>query len=208
MNSSRWLAGLIAISLSIVSRSTADEAVARKAKPKEDPAALTWTDPEKAAAEDPDFLIQGEYGIDRPDTAWGVQVVALGGGAFDAYLLEGGLPGLGWTPEKQRLLLSGMRDGNIVRFSSDDKSATAIIQDQKISVSKNDKVIAEFSRVDRRSPTLGAKPGKGAIVLFDGSSVDAWENGVMENGLLANTNVKTKQLFNDYTLHLEFRTPY
>ena len=62
----------------------------------------TWTDPAKAAKEDPDFSIQGEYGSEKAGAPWGVQVVALGGGQFDAYLLEGGLPGLGWTREKSR----------------------------------------------------------------------------------------------------------
>ena len=30
---------------------------------------LTWTDPAKAAAEDPDFLVQGEYGVDKTGQA-------------------------------------------------------------------------------------------------------------------------------------------
>ena len=40
----------------------------------------TWTDPAKAAAEDPDFKVQGEYA----GFSHGVQVVALGGGKFQA----------------------------------------------------------------------------------------------------------------------------
>jgi hypothetical protein len=78
----------------------------------------------------------------------------------------------------------------------------------KAFVSKDGKTIAELPKVERSSPTLGAKPPAGAIVLFDGSSADAWENGKIENGLLANNDIATKQSFTDYTLHLEFRTPY
>ena len=196
------------MSLTSVSRTTADEVIAQKTKQENDPAAFTWTEPEKAAAEDPDFLIQGEYGIDGPDAAWGIQVVALGAGAFDAYLLENGLPGLGWTRAKKRIRLSGIRSGKDVQLSSEDKSVTAVIRRQTISVSQNGSVIADLPRIQRTSPTLGAKPTREAIVLFDGSSTDAWIEGVMENGLLANTNVATKEHFRDYTLHLEFRTPY
>lgn len=49
----------------------------------------TWTDPAKAKAEDPDFSIQGEYATAAGGQAWGVQVVAMGAGNFEAYLLEG-----------------------------------------------------------------------------------------------------------------------
>jgi hypothetical protein len=54
----------------------------------------TWTDPELALKENTDFSIQGEY--HRKGASVGAQVVALGGGKFDLYVLEGGLPGLGW----------------------------------------------------------------------------------------------------------------
>ncbi len=61
----------------------------RAAEKKQD---KTWIDPEVALSEDPDFSIQGEYGSEKAGGASeGVQVVALGGGTFDAYLLEGGL---------------------------------------------------------------------------------------------------------------------
>jgi hypothetical protein len=171
-------------------------------------AALTWTDPAKAAAEDPDFAVQGEYGVDAKGQDWGVQVVALGDGSFDAYLLEEGLPGLGWTRDKQRIELSGTRQGEIIKLASEDGKTTAAIRDGKIDVQRDGKQIARLSRIERKSPTLGAKPPAGAIVLFDGTSADAWINGKVENGLLPNTNITTKQKFQDYTLHLEFRTPY
>ncbi len=184
----------------------AEEAVEEAAKKKL--AALTWTDPARAAAEDQDFSFQGEYGLNLREAHWGVQVVALGGGTFDAYLLEGGLPGLGWTRNNSRVRLSGTRTNDRVRFTTDDNKLTAIIQDRMISVSEGKKLLARLPRLERQSPTLGAKPPADAIVLFDGSSVDAWIDGVMQDGLLLNTDVSTKQLFNNYTLHLEFRTPY
>lgn len=170
--------------------------------------AITWTDPAKAAADDPDFFVQGEYGVDAKGQEWGVQVVALGDGNFDAYLLEDGLPGLGWTRQKQRIKLAGARQGDIVKLASDDGRMTASIRDGKIVVQQGGKRITALPRIERKSPTIGAKPPVGAIVLFDGTSADAWINGKVEDGLLPNTDITTKKRFQDYTLHLEFRTPY
>lgn len=137
----------------------------------------TWTDPGLARREDPDFMVQGEY----VGKGLGLQLVALGGGKFDGYLLEGGLPGAGWEPGKGRTLL---------------KEEEALALRQKL------------KRIERRSPTLGKKPPRGAVILFNGKSADAWESGKVENGLLQATNATTKQQFGSYTLHLEFRTPY
>lgn len=168
----------------------------------------TWTDPNKASVEDADFGLQGEYAIPKPGYAWAVQVVALGDGRFDAYLLEGGLPGLGWTRQRARIKLSGARDGDIVSLTSTDGAVKATIADGCIAVDRDGKRIADLSRIVRKSPTLGAKAPQGAMVLFDGTSADAWINGRLEHGLLPNSDVTTKQKFGDYTLHLEFRTPY
>ena len=51
-----------------------------------------WTDPAKAAKEDPDFAIQGEYTAKNT----GIQVAALGDGKFHLSRFAGGLPGAGW----------------------------------------------------------------------------------------------------------------
>lgn len=163
----------------------------------------TWTDFQTAAKEDPDFLIQGEYF--KEGASHGVQVVALGGGKFDAYLLEGGLPGKGWTKERPRIKVSGARDGSSVRFQSD-QNHLVTISNNTLSVSG--KFSITLPRIERQSPTLGAKAPKGATVLFDGSSVEGWKNGKMENGLLLSTGTTSKAGFKDYTLHLEFLTPY
>lgn len=169
---------------------------------------LTWTDPDKAAAEDVDFRFQGEYGVDKKGQPWAVQVVALGGGQFDAYLLEGGLPGLGWDRQRARIRLSGTRQGDAVLLASPDGAVKAVVAKGRITVRRGGAEIVNFPRLVRKSPTLGAKPPEGAVVLFDGTSAEAWINGKVENGLLPNTDIMTKQNFSDYHLHLEFRTPY
>lgn len=170
---------------------------------KKNKANLTWTDPEKAKAEDPDFSLQGEYGFDEEGADWGLQVVALGDGRFDAYLLESGLPGLGWDRSKQRIRLSGTARA----LASEDGEIEGSIADQVASIEVGGKAV-DLPRVERKSPTLGAEPPRGAIVLFDGTSADEWKNGKVEDGLLPNSNITTKRTFGSYRLHLEFRTPY
>jgi hypothetical protein len=179
------------------------------AKPAKDSrAGLTWTDPAKAAAEDPDFLLQGEYGRALPDQPWAVQLVALGDGRFDAYLLEDGFPGLGWDRSKLRIRLGGQREGATVKLSSNDRVHRATLQQGVMTVMHYGDVLARLHRVERRSPTLDAKPPRGAVVLFDGTNADEWNQGKIVDGLLANNDPTTKRRFGSYHLHLEFRTPY
>jgi hypothetical protein len=176
------------------------------AAPKPEP--RTWTDPETALREDPDFAIQGEYRTAVGERSIGAQVVALGKDAFQVYLFYGGLPGAGWEPGKLRTPLKGTRKDGKIAFAGDEELATATLENGSLSLTAPDDTKHKLERVERLSPTLEAKPPEGAVVLFDGSSADAWENGKMENGLLAASGCTTKQHFGDYKLHLEFRTPY
>ena len=164
----------------------------------------TWIDPAKAKAEDPDFSIQGEYGsakVDK-DAPFGVQVVALGDGKFDAYLLEGGLPGAGWDKSKKRTKLTG---GAAALAGGGYK---AVIKDDKITVSKDDKKVAVLCRIERKSPTLGAEAPKSAVVLFDGSSVDEWIKGRLSEKKFLMEGTTSKRKFASHTIHIEFLTPY
>lgn len=73
----------------------------------------------------------------------------------------------------------------------------------------------KLTRVEKRSPTLGAKPPAGAVVLFDGTNLDAWQpaespwkltpDGAVEVG---KGPLRTKEEFGDGEYHIEFRTPY
>jgi hypothetical protein len=160
-------------------------------------------DAEKAG---PDFAIQGEYvGEIGGGDKIAAQVVAMGNGNFDIVILPGGLPGDGWDENTRITGKAVTKDGKAV---IDTDEGTGEISGGKLTgMSKSgDKV--EMKRVERKSPTLGAKPPEGAIVLFDGSNADAWVGGkVVENNLL-NNGIKSKQAFSDFTLHLEFRLPY
>jgi hypothetical protein len=172
------------------------------------PKSKTWIDPEKARAEDPDFSIQGEYGAARADdkVPVGVQVIAMGGGKFDAYVLEGGLPGAGWDKKKKRTKMSGQTGDGEVRLEGG--GFKAVIKAGKITVEKDGKEVAVLDRIDRKSPTLGAKPPAGAVVLFDGSGADNWIKGRMSEDKLLMEGTTSKPTFQSHKLHLEFRTPY
>jgi len=168
----------------------------------------TWTDPETARAEDPAFSIQGEYGIAEKGQPWGVQVVARGGEDLEAFALEGGLPGLGHGKDLRRIGLTGKLSGDGAELISEDGATKATIEGGELTLFVDSEKVGTLPRIERRSPTLGAEPPEGAIVLFDGSSADEWINGQVVEGLLPNHNVKTKRKFHSYRLHLEFRTPY
>jgi len=168
----------------------------------------TWIDPAAALREDPDFAVQGEYRSAGEAGAWGAQLVALGGGAFDAYLLEGGLPGAGWEPGKMRIKLTGARQGEAIEFAEQATKIQCRWSGGKLAVTLADGAKHTLARLERQSPTLGSKAPAGGVVLFDGTSADAWEKGKMENGYLQATSCMSKQHFGDYTLHVEFRTPY
>jgi hypothetical protein len=169
----------------------------------------TYTDPANAG---PDYEVQGEYlgtaEIDAQEMKLGAQVIALGDGKFEVVGYFGGLPGEGWERGDRVVRVEGKREGDAVVFPSDD-GIVSTVKDKKLTVRTGDgREVAVLEKVERKSPTLGAKPPEGAVVLFDGKSADAWERGkiVMEN-LLA-SDCETKQKFGDFTLHVEFRTPF
>jgi len=167
-----------------------------------------WTDPEIAAHEDADFTIQGEYRSNETTPAVCAQVVALGRGEFDIYVLEGGLPGSGWEPGKLRTRLHAVsKDGKII--ASDEATQTnATLESGRLTVVSGDSMKHVLTRIQRSSPTLEAKPPGNAIILFGGSSTDKWESAKMENGHLTANGSTTLSRFKSYSLHLEFRTPY
>lgn len=162
----------------------------------------------KAAMLDPNFTIQGEYRSDEP--AVGLQVIALGEGRFDAVVHQGGLPGAGATPGQARVVLKGTLVGDTLTFVDDAGKTKATGSDKGGPITLIDDLANRIllKKTRRESPTLGAEPPENAIVLFDGTSADQWENGKAENGHLLATNCTTKQTFGSYTLHLEFCTPF
>ena len=159
-----------------------------------------------AAQAGPDFKVQGEYeGTIGDKTKFGAQVIALGEGKFDVVLLQKGLPGAGWDAKTRVMLKGETKDGAVELSGTNFKGW---IKDGVLSGSAEENVKYEAKKVERKSDTLGAKPPEGAIVIFDGSNTDAWQNGKLTEDKLLAVGSRTKQKFQDFTLHLEFRTPF
>lgn len=168
----------------------------------------TFTDKAAAGA---DYGLQGEYtgelATPEGNVKFGAQVIALGDGKFDAVAYPGGLPGDGWVKEQGKQQYSGeLKDGAVV-FPGDD--ATGALKDGVITVKlSSGEELGQLKKVERASPTLGAAPPDGAIVLFDGGSAEAFDGGKMTEDNLLAPGCATKQEFRDFTLHLEFCTPF
>ncbi len=156
----------------------------------------------------PDYAVQGEY-LSEGKPALGVQVIANGKGTFTAVILPGGLPGAGWDG-KTRQEMNGQTTGAETVFSGE--AGKVAISAGVLTFTGADGKAVTLKKTQRVSPTMGAKPPAGAVVLFDGTNVDAWDGkGKIETvggeKLLA-SGPETKAKFTSYQLHLEFRTPF
>lgn len=174
-------------------------------------AQLLAADNKVSGPADPDFQMQGEYVGEIQSPAGeavkvGVQVIALGDGKFRALGHLGGLPGDGSDGTNQPPVDGTLKDG-AVHFESD--QARAELKGGVLRVmTPGGELHAELKRVERRSPTLGAKPPAGAVVLFDGTSADAFRSGKMTDDGLLIAGATSKQKFGSCTLHIEFQLPF
>jgi hypothetical protein len=217
------LAGLFAAGAGLVATG--------KAAPKKKPPSPVYVDEKEAG---PDYKVQGEYiGIvgGQKDRKIGVQVIALGEGCFQAVFYNGGLPGAGWDG-KERIALDGKsQNGKTVfepskarkkymaqppaEFSAlrdnppgGQRAYEAVIENERLTArnDKGERIVAE--RITRKSPTVGMEPPAGAIVLFDGTNADEWDGGKMDPRKLLCAGTSSKKEFTDFTLHVEFLTPF
>jgi len=161
--------------------------------------------------------------------AMGAQVIALGKGTYKANLLA--------EFDSRRppiIVLEGQREGRTVRFTgrqaesdtSGELEVQAVIEGGRLRGTLKGDMVGGFvmEKVIRLSPTLGAEPPSGAIVLFDGKSFGEWEHTGKKPGVNAvqwkrvgegameakkgSGSIVTKKKFTDFKLHLEFRTPF
>lgn len=168
-------------------------------------------DPEKP---DADFPLQGEYSGTIPSRTgrvkMGVQVIALGDGAFQAVYYTEGLPGDGWN-KKDPERIDGTRENQQVVFQG--KKITGSLAKGVLRVARGNELFGELAKVHRKSKTLGQRPAKNAVVLFDGTSAEGFVSDrggpakMTEDGLLTR-GANSKHLFGDCHLHVEFRLPY
>lgn len=182
--------------------------------------------------------VQGEYlGEIKGGAKLGAQVIALGRDKYHAVLLPGGLPGAGWDG-KNKILLDGTTGGDGIVLHPTDGKGKGYLQDDPAKFSATRKnppegnkpysgVITdsgalqgktdngksfELRRLVRKSPTLGAQPPKGAKVLFDGTSKNAFSGGRLDDKTkFLNTDgrdIRTADKFSNYQMHVEFMLPY
>jgi len=167
------------------------------------------TDPAEAGS---DFAVQGEYegrALYRGQmTKYGAQVIALGGGKFHCVGYKGGLPGAGWDGGEKEQIPGQTIDG-VPTFSIKKDHVVLTIKDDVLTATLDDgKNVGSLKKTQRKSPTLGAKPPAGAVVLFDGTTPDNFKGGRMTKDGLLMEGATSKQNFQSCTLHMEFRTPF
>lgn len=167
------------------------------------------SDPAKV---DADFAAIGEYLGERPASGdakrparVGVQVVAYGAGAFRAIVLPGGLPGEGWEGG-ERIVVPGTRgDDGAIRFAGEGYAGE--LTAGKLALTAPDQAAWALTRVERRSPTLGAQPPEGAVVLCGGESGTSAFGTKIRDGTIG-CGGDTRDTYGSFTLHMEFRLPY
>ena len=174
-----------------------------------------FTASKKAKAEDKQYAIQGEYaGEIAGEGKVGANIIALGGKKFKGVLYMGGLPGDGWAGGDAPSIDAEMEDDGTIEFEGGE--GTGVYKDGEITLmAPGGSEVGVLKKVRRKSETLGMKPPKGAIVLFDGTNADEWENGEKKGKVLAfapkskgKSGTTSKQKFGSHKLHIEFRLPY
>jgi len=173
---------------------------------------LSAMDPAAAQPGDAaDLLIQGEYqGEIAGKGKWCAQVVARGDGKFHVNFLPGGLPGAGWDDKakiKKVTVPAATEQGKTTLTESRERWSGEIVNGQLVGKTADGSAFT-LKRVTRESPTSGARPPAGALVLFDGTNTDHWPKAKMSEEKLLKVPAVGKQRFHDFTLHVEFRVPY
>ncbi len=145
------------------------------------------------------------------------QVLKIGGGKYQANLLSS------FDTENNVLaVLQGSAAAESITFAGENCSAT--LKNGHFTGIHAEKKF-DLQRINRVSPTQGAAPPRGAVILFDGKSLDAWakKNGkdwlaedgparwkLVEGGaveVVPETDcIITHQKFGDCKAHVEFRT--
>lgn len=175
----------------------------RPANAQDKPKSINTLSAEQAG---PDFPFQGEYsGIvktDNGDLKLGLQAIAKGQGNFDAKAYPGGLPGDGWTGDEAKAASGKITNGELIIDSEQGRGV--IIGGEATIIDANGNTLGTLKKVERKSPTLGAKPPEGATVLFDGKNVNRFVNGKVspEGWLIQGTKSETEM--QSFKLHLEF----
>ena len=162
-------------------------------------------------AKDPEYPFMGEFvgPVISGSSVYqrlAVQVRPLAEGGFEALQYQGGLPGEPLhrpTPLK----LVGKRWEKFLVLSGG-PFAIFVEPQQCLVLDQQGQRVGRLERVHRQSPTLGARPPKDALILFQGKDTNQFTVAqVTQDGLLME-GAELKALFNDFNLHAEFQLPY
>jgi len=205
-------AGLVAtVSFEGIAQETKAKEKAKAKAPK--PPKFAINDPAKLKDE-ADFKTQGEYvgEVATPSGKQkiGIQMIALGDGKFEGWLLPGGLPGEGWD-QKERHNGTGTREGDKVVIRAHD-NVVGSIAEGKLTLDTPD-YKGTLEKAERKSPTLGAKAPSGATVLYAGpDDASKWDKAVIvelsDGKFLSASGVRSNDKFQSFQMHVEFRTPW
>lgn len=174
----------------------------------------TTTKPQPATADpakDPEYAFMGEFEgpVFSGSSVYerlAVQVRPLAEGEFQAIQYQGGLPGeplYRGNPVK----LVGKRWEKFLVLSGG-PFAIFVEPQQCLVLDQQGQRVGRLERVQRQSPTLGAKPPKDALVLFNGKDTSQFTVGQMTKDGLLMEGADMKALFADFNLHAEFQLPY
>jgi 3-keto-disaccharide hydrolase len=168
---------------------------------------MAYTDPKSAGR---DYELQGEYlGVfveDDRGRQVGLQVIANGGGKCAAVEYAGGLPGTGWNLRDRFKMWGEVRNGTI-RLRSP-RHRFRVTPDAAEILTLDGQLLGRLDKVLRVSPTLGKKPPKGAIVLFDGKDTKHFVRARMTKDGLLQAGTTFRDSYRDFTMHLEFQLPF
>jgi hypothetical protein len=173
--------------------------------------------PERIALTDPpegdwDYTLMGEFvGVIETDkeefSPLGLQLRPLGPSNFEAIQFIGGLPGQEGFHADGSLQLIGRRYDQYMILTGG-PWVIIVETDHCLILDRFGKSLGRLERIERGSPTMGARPPKEAVVLFDGTHVDQFTNGKMTADGLLMAGADVLPMFQDFDLHVEFRLPY
>ncbi len=167
-----------------------------------------FTEPPK---NDLNFALMGEFvgPIAKGENEYeslALQLRPVGGDNFEAVSFIGGLPGQK-KHQPQMTNMIGRRSGDFLVLSGG-PWAIFVEQDHCLIIDRTGKQLGRLERVQRTSPTMGARPPQDAIVIFDGTSIDQFTNAQMTKDGLLMEGADFKPMFQDFNMHVEFKIPY
>jgi serine/threonine protein kinase len=163
-------------------------------------------------AGDPALDVQGEYvgehtvgGVKYENYA--AQVYHVGQGKIRAAIYPQGLPGTARAAPNAQTTIDGAFTGDRGAFNS----PRWLVEHSEMTLyDRATNSTTRLKRIARRSPTLGAPPPAGAIVLYDGQGTNEFQGGGETpdgNRMLLKAGATSTRSFRDFSLHLEFRVP-